>query len=394
MMETGLGVIRSLARHGIPVSGADHKFDMAFRSRYVSAVLCPHPERDTTAFIDWMLGFAEGQQRKPVLFLTSDDFIAAVAEHRETLEELFLLNLPDKYLLDRITSKQLLAEDALSIGIPVPTTAAIQTPEDLQATADLLRFPVFLKGLSSRTWREVYGGTLKGFVVHRAGEMRERAQSALKKGVPLLAQEVVQGPDSNHWKVCVYLSPSGELLRLLTLRKLRQHPPHFGIGSITETRDNAALAALGKRYFEGLGYRGVGSAEFKLDTRDGRWKLIELNPRYWQQNAQATAAGSNFPLTQYMDLTGQVPPPDSGFFTGVKWVNIYMDFSSFLAYRREEGLGFIRWLASLRGRRTILSDFSLLDPGPFLHEIRYGAIFPRALWRIIRLIFRSPKPIR
>jgi predicted ATP-grasp superfamily ATP-dependent carboligase len=39
------------------------------------------------------------------------------------------------------------------------------------------------------------------------------------------------------------------------------------------------LLALGKAFFKKIGYRGVGSAEFKLDDRDGTLKLIELNPR-------------------------------------------------------------------------------------------------------------------
>ena len=66
---------------------------------------------------------------------------------------------------------------------------------------------------------------------------------------------------------------------------------------------------MGKRFLESIGYRGIGSAEFKRDERDGELKLIELNPRYWQQAALAERCGVNFPLAQYLDLQRWGPGP-------------------------------------------------------------------------------------
>ena len=39
------------------------------------------------------------------------------------------------------------------------------------------------------------------------------------------------------------------------------------------------LVELGLRSFRAIGYRGVGSIEFKRDDRDGRLKMIELDLR-------------------------------------------------------------------------------------------------------------------
>ncbi len=61
--------------------------------------------------------------------------------------------------------------------------------------------------------------------------------------------------------------------------------------------------------FTKIGYRGVGSAEFKLDPADGRLKFIELNPRYWMQNELAAFCGAIMALAQYLDLSGREVPP-------------------------------------------------------------------------------------
>jgi hypothetical protein len=48
-----------------------------------------------------------------------------------------------------------------------------------------------------------------------------------------------------------------------------------------------------------------------------------------------------------------------------------MDFSSFLDYRKEEGLGFLEWRKSVQGKR-IYPDFLWNDPLPFFYEFGFG----------------------
>jgi predicted ATP-grasp superfamily ATP-dependent carboligase len=93
MFETGLAVARSLGRAGISVRGLDFRPDVGFRSRYVYASLCPHPLSEEDAFVDHLVQLAKGEQDRPVLFVTSDDFLLAVSRSRERLREFFLWNL-------------------------------------------------------------------------------------------------------------------------------------------------------------------------------------------------------------------------------------------------------------------------------------------------------------
>jgi predicted ATP-grasp superfamily ATP-dependent carboligase len=107
------------------------------------------------------------------------------------------------------------------------------------------------------------------------------------------------------------------------------------------------LIALGRKLFEGMGYNGVGSIEFKKDDRDGQYKLIELNPRFWQQNIQATYAGVNFPYINYLDCIGEKIDPVLSFKEDIRFWDAYPDVQSFLANRKRGDVSFFEWFKSI-----------------------------------------------
>jgi predicted ATP-grasp superfamily ATP-dependent carboligase len=372
MTETALGVIRSLGRNGIKVIGLDYRKDMAFWSRYAESFICPHPLGELNSFQQFLISLSKKYTYKPILYLTSDDFVLAVSRIRANLSPHFLFNIPSEDVVEGIINKKMQYEKAKEVGIPIPRTFYPRSNEELQKFQDDLKYPQFIKGCYSYIWKENFG-SLKGFLVENREELNEKFKMIFEKKVPAMVQEVVQGPDTNHYKVSIYISQSTEPLLVFTLRKIRQLPTRFGVGSCVESIDYPELLEIGLRYFMGINYRGIGSAEFKLDEKDNILKLIELNPRLWQQNILSTVCGMNFPMVQYLDLTGERPQPVNGFKKNMKWLNIYMDFQSFWHYHREKKLTLLQWIKSLKGVK-VLSDFALDDIKPFLHEFQYGLL--------------------
>jgi predicted ATP-grasp superfamily ATP-dependent carboligase len=194
---------------------------------------------------------------------------------------------------------------------------------------------------------------------------------ALASGQPVLVQSIILGPNTNHYKVCAYLDQSGEPLAVFTLRKIRQYPIEFGVGTLVESVWDEELLHLGLHFMQAIGYRGVGSVEFKRDDRDGKLKLIELNPRLWQQNSQAEASGVDFPLIAYRDMIGERPTPVTTFRRGVKWLDVGADAQAAWDYFRRGELSPRAWLSSFRGVRSF-ATFALDDPIPFFSNYEYG----------------------
>jgi predicted ATP-grasp superfamily ATP-dependent carboligase len=338
-------------------------------------------------FIKFLIDFSTKQTNKPVLFITADNFLTSVTKNIEEIKKYFYVNTPENQLLSKISNKYeqyLLAKNA---GIEVPETVVITKKEDIQTVSGKLMYPLLIKGLDVNSWREKISSSIKGFPVSNKDEFNAKAEEIVEAGVPIVVQEILIGPDTNHFKYCTYLTTSGETKIKFTCQKIRQNPIRFGVGSVMESVGFPELEEAGFKLFTGIGYTGVGSAEFKIDERDGKLKLIEINSRYWQQNALATRCGLNFPLINYLDVTGQNPPILKTFIKNIKWVNIYNDFESFISYKKLKEISFRKWLKSLKGKK-IYSDFAKDDFVPTFYEFRFGLRLLRIPLYLFKKIFK------
>jgi D-aspartate ligase len=377
LFPTGLAAVRSLGRAGVSVRGFDSDRAMpGFASRYCEASLCPDPDRDPERLVEFLLASAPGGDPPPVLFPASDAFVLFVSRHRGRLGTAYAFALPDEEVVEAVVNKRLQYDLAQRAGVPYPATAYPESAEEVDAVAGTLEYPVIVKPYYGHLWRQTFGGEHKGFKVTAPDELREVFGRVLPKKIPALVQSVVPGPNTSHYKLCAYVRADGTPSVPFALRKVRQYPPEFGVGTLVESVHDTEVTELGLRFLEKIGYRGIGSIEFKRDARDGSLKLIELNPRLWQQNSLATACGLNYPLVQVLDLEGGPLPQDAGYPAGVRWLDAVADFQSFWAQRKATGAGVASWLASLRGVRAF-ATFAWDDPRPYLRENGYGLRYAR-----------------
>lgn len=385
LFETGLGVIRSLGQNGLRIIGVDFKSNVGCISRYARSRKCPHPLFREREFIEWVRSNFSSDHPMPV-FITQDDFLWVFSRHREIMSEYFVFNMIDHSLMESIADKYQQRLLALEAGIETPNTWRVNESSDLLKIRDQVSYPVVIKGLDVNAWRNAVSRDTKVYLANDAEALTSILQRTLEKKVSTLVQEVIPGPDTNHFKYCSYTAADGKILCEFTLRKIRQNPVRFGIGAVVESIHSSELTELGRKLFSGIGYTGVGSAEFKLDQNEGTMKLIEINPRYWQQISLATACGINFPYINYLDLLNRSQDPVMVFKPGIKWINVLKDFDSFLTYRREGMLSFREWRKSLRGEK-IYSDFTWDDPLPRLYQFGIGP----NLFKILKYIIKKVK---
>ena len=67
-----------------------------------------------------------------------------------------------------------------------------------------------------------------------------------------------------------------------------------------------------------VGWQGVAMVEFKVDRRDGRPKLMEVNGRFWGSLQLPVDAGMNFPLLLYRAAAGEKIIPQFDYKIAVK----------------------------------------------------------------------------
>ncbi len=293
----GLAAIRSLGRGGIRVLAVDHRPSaLGFRSRYAERFLSADPHADPTRFIASIRALG-----KVVVFPTHDEQLNLIAQHLGDLE--VLAPFPDWDVLERVQSKRAQLEEAATAGVDVPRTHYPRSAAEACGAAEELGLPVLVKpehpiGFKLRFRRQA-------FRCETLDEV-EDAYTGAEEFAPMI-QELIPGGDDTLYTVGSYVTRDGRPLGVFSGRKLRQTPPGIGtcrVGEAVWVQD-AVDAAL--RLLDGFGYFGLSQVEFKRDPRDGKFKLMEINPRLWQWHGLATVCGIDLPRIAYADLIGDPP---------------------------------------------------------------------------------------
>jgi len=129
-------------------------------------------------------------------------------------------------------------------------------------------------------------------------------------------------------------------------------------------------------------YRGIFSAEFKRDERDGLFKILEVNTRSWWYVEFAASCGVNVVEMAYRDALGVPVGEVSDYAVGRRFVHSYHDISACVREKGGRTKGLICFLTSLRGSSWPILRWD--DPLPALQE--FADLAKRALARRIRAI--------
>jgi predicted ATP-grasp superfamily ATP-dependent carboligase len=305
----GLAAIRSLGRAGIRVLAVDHRPSaLGFRSRYAEPFVCADAHADPTRFVASIRALGE-----VVVFPTHDGQLNLIAQHLGDLQ--VHAPFPDWEILERVQSKREQLDRAVAAEVDVPETRYPRSVAEARAAAEELGLPVVLKpedhvGFKYRFRRQSF----RCETLDEVGDAYARA----KEFGPMV-QELIPGGDDTLYTVGSYLARDGRVLGVFSGRKLRQTPPVIGtcrVGEAVWVQD-AVDAAL--RLLAAFEYVGLSQVEFKRDPRDGKFKLMEINPRLWQWHSLAAACGVDLPRIAYADLVGDTPKEAVMHGEGKRW---------------------------------------------------------------------------
>lgn len=356
----GLGVIRNLARAGVPVLAVDpNPKALGFVSRYAVCDVCPDPAADSEAFVSYLEVLGRSLPRRAVVFPTHDEYIWPVSRHAERLRTWYHIPFSGWPTMARLYDKEEQMRAAWRAGVDTPPTTFIRSPADLDGSGAETRFPAIFKPVQSLAFKMRFKRPV--LLIESRDQLEETYQRCADCGV-LMLQEVVPGGDEELYTVGSTLDAQSRPLAVFTGRKLRQHPRTFGTARLAESVWIDELADAGLRLLRELRYHGVSQVEFKRDPRDGRYKLMEVNARHWLWHSLAAASGVNLTLASYADAIGRpfIAPRQRD---GGKWVlTLKEGADSVREIRRgEQSVG--EWVRSLGGIRTD-GVMALDDPLP------------------------------
>ena len=362
----GLGIVRSLGRRGIPVYVIDDEFNISHFSRYTSRSIKVPDLHDGQKVVETALNVGRKFDLKDwVLYPTRDETVAAFSRYRSQLAEFFRVPTPDWDSIQWAWDKRNTYCLAEKLGIPTPRTWYPKVMSELDALEAEL--PLAIKPAIKEHF--VYATKAKAWRADTLGELRERFSEALRLVGPgeAMIQELIPGDGRQQFAYCAFFK-DGKAIGSMTARRRRQHPSEFGRAStFVETIDQPLLEAYSERFLRDINYYGLAELEYKLDPRDGQYKLLDVNARTWGYHTLGQRAGVDFPYLLFSDQLGESLQTCRAR-VGVKWIRLVTDLVTGLIEIKRGNLdwkGYVRSLISF----DIESVFSRDDPLPAVIEM-------------------------
>lgn len=372
----GLGIARSLGRRGIPVCVLDDEYSITRFSRYTSHASRVPDLRQGEAVAAALLGLGTRLRLDGwVLYPTRDEIVAGIAQNKRRLGEIYRVPVPDwktvQYALDKRRTYELAAE----LLIPTPRTWHPRTIDDLRQIDAEPPFAVkpaikdqFIYATGAKAWRADNVAELERLFT-RAGGIVEKDQ--------VMVQELIPGDGSFQFAYGAFFR-DGQSVGSMVARRRRQHPPEFGRATtFAETVEVPVLRRRSERLLRHIRYYGLAELEYKLDPRDGEYKLLDFNPRAWGYHALGGRAGVDFPLLLFEDQLGHEVATRQAR-TGVHWVRLTTDLPTALLEMRAGRLRFGELVRALRRDASADAVFSRQDPAPGLAEV---LMIPYLAWK-------------
>ncbi|NHN40675.1 carboxylate--amine ligase [Halorubellus sp. JP-L1] len=292
---SALAVVRSLGRHGVRVVvAATEPRHPTFASRYCGeSHIVPDPREDVSGYGDALLELARRPNVRTVVPLTEAD-AHVLSTRRDEFAEHVGTPWPGRERMTLAQDRCRLFERTAAAGVPMPDTSLVG---DFDAWDDRYvvkpRYTVVVEdGRTRRLDAAVFEGGTEPSVDAFVAEM----------GHEPIAQRYVPS-DGEFGFFALY--DRGRPVRTFQHRRVRSYSYAGGASVYRESYRDPELARAGRRVLDALEWHGPAMVEFRRDARDGTYRLLEVNPRFWGSIPLAVAAGVDFPRAYWLLATDE-----------------------------------------------------------------------------------------
>jgi predicted ATP-grasp superfamily ATP-dependent carboligase len=358
----GLGIVRSLGAYGIPtwVFDADRSKSITQFSRYATRFI-----ETREAITDVLL--REGREHQLdgwVIFPVADEYVESVSADHKLLSSIYRVTTAPPEVTRFALDKRLTYRRANELGIPAPWTSVGNSVSEVETEG--VPYPVILKpAINHHFFPQT---NIKAVPVEKPSEL-QRAFAQMSRYIPaneILVQERIPGGGENQFSYCGVFK-DGHAYASLVAQRRRQYPVEFGNAStFVETTDQPTVEAAGRRFLESVGFDGIAEVEFKFDPRDGKYKILDVNPRTWGWHTLGKAAGMDFAYLLWRQAVG-LPVTPIETHRKAAWIREITDFVAIVKSRNRTA-EIKRLMSAIYSGEFTSATFSLLDPVPFFAE--------------------------
>lgn len=360
-----LAIARSLGKKNVTVdAGSESGRTITFCCRYVDAKhRYPNEVSDMPGFLEKIREISRNDY--DLMIFTTESTLLPASSNRGKLKNPDALALPSHKQVVKASDKGQVMRLAKELNIPHPKTLEPRDLEDALSCGKTIGYPLVLK--PSRG-----AGAVGVTYCNNPGEL-ERSWEKLDDGEKkFLVQERIPASGKAYGYEGLF-NRDGKARASFTHRRIREYPVSGGPSSFCISELNKKIMEQGIEILEDLGWYGPVMAEFKQDPRDGEYKLLEINPRFWGSLSLSIKSGIDFPYLLYKMVKEGDVEKKAGFKEGMVSRHILKDarhFRHVLLHGSPQGgsrLGYAASILNFRGNSFYVASFT--DPKPFLTEL-------------------------
>lgn len=355
-----LPVIKSLVRHGVAVTAAaPRRVSVGLFSRYpVRRLLYPDPVKRPEEFLDWLECRVQLGEF-PVSIVCGEDLTAIVARFRQRFDPYTSIPIVDHETFRICRNKANTMRAAMQLGVGIPQT---WFPDDygIECVADEIQgWPVVLKPTESNGARGIRYPSCRDELIQGYKSLSENFNG-------VIVQEFIPH-EGRQYKAELLMGRAGSVLAAGVYDKPRFYPPSGGSSTLNCTVDRPDLVEQARKLLEGIGWFGMADCDFIEDRRDGRTKLMEVNPRFTRSIKILVEAGLDFPWMLYQLARDEWVEPSFEYRKGLYMRYLLSDCMWFLRSpdRFTTSPSFFRFF----GRDQCGEIFDWSDPAPSIAHV-------------------------
>lgn len=262
---------------------------------------------NSKTFVDILINYAKNKMSKEKILLigTNDNYVKLISENKSLLEKYYVFNCPDIEIVNNLLIKETFYEKYKNMGIDMPETYIYKCNQndDINKIKNHFKeYPIIVKPSNGVEYHNLEVVLDKVFKVYSEEELEKTILKIEKAGYKnnLIIQEFIPGDDSALFDSIFYVGKNKKA-QIATFAQigLQEHTP-TGIGNCTvlvngfdEHGYKEDLIYKLKDFLEKIGYQGFAEFDMKYDSRDGKYKVLEINPRQSRSGYYVSACGYN-----------------------------------------------------------------------------------------------------
>jgi len=286
--RSAICAVRSLARKGVrSIAVSSNARAMGFYSKYPSEkFVIPPYGTQLSQHRDALLELCKRNDVLTIMpFVEADAYL--LSTQKEALKQYVKPVWVSSETFECVRDKTKLVQKAQRAGVPVPKTSELTEWTDWST-------PCVIK--SRYSIMEAGNGLFYGGVEFADPNKRPDFEAIRRRmRHDPIVQEYIRGPEFGFSA----LFNDGQPRAMFQHLRILSESQAGGASVLRKSIFNKELGELGMKLLRALHWHGPAMVEFKFDEEEGKFKLMEINPRFWGSLNLAIEAGVDFPYLYY-----------------------------------------------------------------------------------------------